>query len=84
MTVALLLLPDFLLICGGAWLSLLIAAVWSTLLGIGARRRAAAAELKRRTDRALSGIGRHSPTSGTSGAIGPQSGSPPRDRGLAP
>jgi hypothetical protein len=35
------------------WLFLVAAALWNTVLGVGLRRRVAAAELRRRTDRAL-------------------------------
>jgi hypothetical protein len=36
-----------------AWLFLIASAFWNTVLGIRLRRRIAAAELRRRTDRAL-------------------------------
>ena len=45
-------------VSAAAWLALLGAWLWNSILGVKLRRRAAAAELQRRTDRALSGIDR--------------------------
>ena len=48
-------LVTFLLFSAAAWVAILVAAVWNGILGINSRRRIAAAELRRRTDRALHG-----------------------------
>ena len=44
-----------LFVCGAAWLSLLLAAIWTALIGLRGRRRAAAADIERRTTVALRG-----------------------------
>ncbi len=46
-------LRTLIVLCVAGWTVLAISAVWSGILGVGVRRRAAAAELRRRTDRAL-------------------------------
>ncbi|MDQ6885732.1 MAG: hypothetical protein M3068_00420 [Gemmatimonadota bacterium] len=46
-------LRALIVLCIAGWSALAISAVWSGILGVGVRRRAAAAELRRRTDRAL-------------------------------
>ena len=46
-------LVTLLLFSAIAWLAVLIAAIWNGILGVNSRRRIAAAELRRRTDRAL-------------------------------
>lgn len=45
-----------LFVCGAAWLSLFLAAVWNAVIRVGARRRAAAADIERRTTVALRGV----------------------------
>ncbi len=45
-----------LFVCGAAWLALLLAAVWNAVIAIRARRRAAAADIERRTAVALRGV----------------------------
>ncbi|MBC7788651.1 MAG: hypothetical protein H7Z74_01785 [Anaerolineae bacterium] len=45
-----------LFVCGAAWVSLLLAAAWNGLIGVRARRRAAAADIERRTAVALRGV----------------------------
>ena len=45
-----------LFVCGAAWLSLLLAAAWTGLIGMRGRRRAAAADIERRTAIALRGV----------------------------
>ena len=46
-------LITLLLFSAGAWIAVLIAASWNGILGVNHRRRLAAAELRRRTERAL-------------------------------
>jgi hypothetical protein len=46
-------LITLLLFSAAAWVTILIAALWNGILGVNSRRRIAAAELRRRTDRAL-------------------------------
>jgi len=48
-------LVTLLLFSAAAWIAILAAAVWNGILGVKSRRRIAAAELRRRTDRALHG-----------------------------
>lgn len=45
-----------LFVCGAAWLSLFLAAVWIGAVGIRGRRRLAAADIERRTAIALRGV----------------------------
>jgi hypothetical protein len=54
-------LRTLLLMSLAAWVLLAIAAAWNGTLAIAQRRRVAAAELQRRTDRALQGIERRAP-----------------------
>ena len=46
-------LVTLLLLSAAAWLAILVAAIWNGILGVNSRRRIAAAELRRRTERAL-------------------------------
>ena len=45
-----------LFVCGAAWLALLSAAVWAAVVRVRGRRRAAAADIERRTSVALRGV----------------------------
>ncbi|MEJ7810125.1 MAG: hypothetical protein WKG32_06860 [Gemmatimonadaceae bacterium] len=70
-------LVGILVVCGGAWVFLMLASVVNALLGVRERQRAAAAEIRRRTDRALGGLDRPAPVAPP---LSPPSDAAPSDR----